>query len=224
MSIQWTLTAGFLYCEVLVIIILTLPLLSAKSWYWIFKMRVFYLFDSWRNFTFGSVFIYLFIMCIDSLNTMFRAMDEKVSSVTSIPGSEAILNSKLFRSQRNLYISGFAILLALVIRRYILLLSTQAQLESNLSTLQKQAQNAARFQADQNLVPDSTQEVDRLKTILRQKESELEGQRIELDHKEIELVAMKSQAEGVSREFNRVADEAQSLQRELDPSGSKKDN
>ena len=224
MSIQWTLTAGFLYCEVLVLIMLTFPLLSAKSWYWIFKIRLFYLFDSWRNFTFGSIFIYLSIMCVDSLMTMFRAMSEKENLVTNVPGSEAILNSKLFRSQRNLYISGFAILLALVIRRYILLLSTQAQLESNLSTLQKQAQNAARFQADQNLAPDNAQEVNQLKTALRQKESELEVQRIELEHKGAELVAMKRQAEGVAREFDRVADEAQILQKELDPSSNKKDN
>ena len=224
MSIQWTLTAGFLYCEVMVLILLTLPILSAKTWYWIFKMRVFYLFDSWRNFTFGSVFIYLSIMCADSLMTMFRAMSEKENTLTNVPGSEAILNSKLFRSQRNLYISGFAILLALVIRRHILLLSTQAQLEGNLATLQKQAQNAARFQANQNLAPDNTQEVDRLKTILKQRESELEGQRIELQHKETELYAMKRQAEGAAREFDRVADEAASLQKELDPSGSKKDN
>ncbi|KAI6651631.1 hypothetical protein LOD99_4882 [Oopsacas minuta] len=224
MSIQWTLTAGFLYCEVIIVIILTLPILSARTWYWIFKMRVFYLFDSWRNFTFGSLFVYLSIMCVDSVLSMFRAMDEKGSSVSTVPGSEAMINSKLFRAQRNLYISGFAILLALVIRHYILLLSTQAQLQKNLSTLQKQAQNAARFQAQQQQAPDNTEEVDRLKDIIRQREKELEELNIKLDQKNLELQAMKRQAEGVSREFERVADQAQSMQRALDSVSNKKDD
>ena len=180
-------------------------------------MRVFYLFDSWRNITFGSVFVYLSIMCLDSVMSMLRAMEEKSAGVSAVPGSEAIINSKLFRSQRNLYISGFAILLALVIRRYILLLSTQAQLEKNLSTLQKQAQNAARFQAQQQQAPDNNQEVNRLKALLREKENELE-------HKTTDMEAMKRQAEGANRAFDQVADQAENLQRQVDSAPSKKDD
>ena len=154
---------------------------------------------------------------------MMRAMDEKESSKFNAPGSEAITNSKLFRAQRNLYISGFAILLALVIRRLIVLISTQAQLDTNIETLKKQARNAAEFQAaqEQNRTPD--EDATQLRELLRQREGDLEKIGLELAHKNNELEAMKKQAEGLAREYDRVAAEAQRLQAESESSGKKDD-
>lgn len=49
---------------------------------------------------------------------------------------------RLFRAQRNFYISGFAIFLTLVIRRLITLISTQALLLAQSEASLRQAQSA----------------------------------------------------------------------------------
>lgn len=49
---------------------------------------------------------------------------------------------RLFRAQRNFYISGFSIFLTLVIRRLVTLLSSQAQLLAQSEASMRQAQSA----------------------------------------------------------------------------------
>lgn len=49
---------------------------------------------------------------------------------------------RLFRSQRNFYISGFSIFLVLVIRRLIVLISAQATLLAQSEASMRQAQSA----------------------------------------------------------------------------------
>ena len=39
MSLQWTLIAGFLYLEIVVVLLLILPIISPKSWQKLFKSR-----------------------------------------------------------------------------------------------------------------------------------------------------------------------------------------
>lgn len=65
------------------------------------------------------------------------------------PNVEAHLNvgmqnsMRLFRAQRNFYISGFAIFLSLVIRRLVILISTQATLLAQSEASMRQAQSAS---------------------------------------------------------------------------------
>lgn len=49
---------------------------------------------------------------------------------------------RLFRAQRNFYISGFSIFLTLVIRRLVTLISAQAQLLAQSEASMRQAQSA----------------------------------------------------------------------------------
>lgn len=49
---------------------------------------------------------------------------------------------RLFRAQRNFYISGFSIFLTLVIRRLVTLISSQAQLLAQSEASMRQAQSA----------------------------------------------------------------------------------
>lgn len=51
---------------------------------------------------------------------------------------------RLFRAQRNLYITGFSIFLILVIRRLVMLISTQATLLAQSEASLRQASTAAR--------------------------------------------------------------------------------
>lgn len=49
---------------------------------------------------------------------------------------------RLFRAQRNFYISGFALFLSLVIRRLVILISAQATLQAQSEASMRQAQSA----------------------------------------------------------------------------------
>ncbi len=54
------------------------------------------------------------------------------------------MHMRLFRAQRNFYISGFALFLCLVIRRLVGLISTGATLEAEKEAAMKQAASASR--------------------------------------------------------------------------------
>lgn len=49
---------------------------------------------------------------------------------------------RLFRAQRNFYISGFSLFLSLVIRRLVILISAQANLQAQSEASMRQAQSA----------------------------------------------------------------------------------
>lgn len=130
---------------------------------------------------------------------------------------------RLFRAQRNFYISGFAIFLSLVIRRLIILISQQAALIAQSEASMKQAQSATA--AAKNLISDqkkptaSGDGINTSKFEERIKELEDELKR-EIKDKE----ALKSQAESLNREYDRLTEEYSKLQNKVDSaSGNKTD-
>ncbi len=54
------------------------------------------------------------------------------------------MHMRLFRAQRNFYISGFALFLCLVIKRMVALISSAATLEAEKEAAVKQAKSASR--------------------------------------------------------------------------------
>lgn len=95
------------------------------------------------------------IIEIEFSNAVFRKIYQKSRGVINTihinfpdPAAEQHLNvgmqhsMRLFRAQRNFYISGFAIFLSLVIRRLISLITSQAQLLAQSEASMKQAQSA----------------------------------------------------------------------------------
>lgn len=65
-----------------------------------------------------------------------------VESHPEHPSVEFQHSMRLFRAQRNFYISGFSIFLVLVIRRLVTLISAQAQLLAQSEASMRQAQSA----------------------------------------------------------------------------------
>ena len=55
------------------------------------------------------------------------------------------MHMRLFRAQRNFYISGFALFLCLVVRRLVSLISVSATLEAEKEAAMKQAASASRY-------------------------------------------------------------------------------
>lgn len=129
---------------------------------------------------------------------------------------------RLFRAQRNFYISGFALFLSLVIRRLVTLISAQATLIAQSEASMKQAQSAT--SAARNLLQKSgesaqndTNEVhDKAVTELKAKLKELE---IELEKEKKDKTAVKSQAESLAKEYDRLNEEHSKL---LSAGGDKK--
>lgn len=128
---------------------------------------------------------------------------------------------RLFRAQRNFYISGFAIFLSLVIRRLIILISQQAALIAQSEASMKQAQSAStaarNLLSDQKKPAESGDGADTTKFEERIKELETELKR-EIKDKE----ALKSQAESLNREYDRLTEEFSKLQNKVEAASSDK--
>lgn len=130
---------------------------------------------------------------------------------------------RLFRAQRNFYISGFAIFLSLVIRRLIILISQQASLIANSEASMRQAQSAsatARTLMNENTKKtDGESKVDEEKVALQDTIKALQAElKKEIKDKE----ALKSQAESLNREYDRLTDEFSKLQNKAAKAGGNK--
>uniref|UniRef100_V9IDS5 Endoplasmic reticulum transmembrane protein n=1 Tax=Apis cerana TaxID=7461 RepID=V9IDS5_APICE len=131
-------------------------------------------------------------------------------------------NMRLFRAQRNFYICGFALFLSLVIRRLVTLISAQAILLAQNEAAMRQAQSATttakqllsqKTESTQNDLNEvHNEEIAEWKNQikdLRTKNKELEDQLIK-EKKDKE--AIKSQAESLAKEYDRLNDEYNNLQ------------
>jgi len=130
---------------------------------------------------------------------------------------------RLFRAQRNFYISGFAIFLSLVIRRLIILISQQAALIANSEASMRQAQSATA--AARNLLGEKDtkktdgEKVDDEKVALHEQVKILKDElKREIKDKE----ALKSQAEALNREYDRLTEEFSKLQNKTAKTGGDK--
>jgi B-cell receptor-associated protein 31 len=142
------------------------------------------------------------------------------------PKAEMQAHMKLFRAQRNFYISGFALLLSLIIRRIATLLSQQGSLIAQKEAAMKQATSAS--DAARRLLDDNSDKPkkgtgdgpskDRI-DILQTKVTNLTE---ELDNVKKDRDAVKSQAQSVSKEYDRLMSEHEKLQRKISVQGDKK--
>lgn len=133
---------------------------------------------------------------------------------------------RLFRAQRNFYISGFAIFLSLVIRRLIILITQQASLIANSEASMRQAKSAS--DTARNLMTqtdpkktDGETKVDEGKAAL---ENEVKRLQAELKRELKDKEALKSQAESLNREYDRLTEEFSKLQNKSLHAGGDKSN
>ncbi|XP_062559997.1 B-cell receptor-associated protein 31 isoform X2 [Armigeres subalbatus] len=221
MSLVWTLIAAFLYVEIVIVLLLVLPVASPQRWQRFFKSRFLAMLSRQAQTYFYLLLFVLVLFLLEAIREM-----RKYSHVD--PAAEQHLNvgmqhsMRLFRAQRNFYISGFAIFLSLVIRRLISLITSQAQLLAQSEASMKQAQSAtaaARSLLSQQKKEDETgdkpkpsapsaDEADELKKRVAELESELVRERKDKE-------AMKSQSESLNREYDRLTEEYSKLQRKI---------
>ncbi|XP_038108688.1 B-cell receptor-associated protein 31 isoform X1 [Culex quinquefasciatus] len=227
MSLVWSLIASFLYVEIFIVLMLVLPVASPQRWQRFFKSRFLAMLSRQAQTYFYLLLFVLVLFLLEAIREMRKY------SHNAEPTAEQHLNvgmqhsMRLFRAQRNFYISGFAIFLCMVIRRLVSLITTQAQLLAQSEASMKQAQSAtaaARSLMTQQKDGDdkpkdgdkpkpSAPSADEVKVDeLKQRIAELEG---ELTRERKDKEAMKSQSESLNREYDRLTEEYSKLQKRI---------
>ncbi|KAI1278688.1 B-cell receptor-associated protein 31 [Halotydeus destructor] len=232
MSLQWALVAGFLYVEIAFIVLLLLPIISPKTWQRFFKSKFLQSLEGQANLYFTGFLIILILMFVDSIREMRKHSSGREHEIEhGHLDSELQHSMKLFRAQRNFYIAGFALFLCLVVRRLVILISTQAQLMAQSEAAFRQAKSASDA-AERLMKGDSTsteKEVkpapkpskDELAAIREKHEQEVKTLKNELSESREELIKLrlncdtvKKQAASVSTEYDRLMKEHEKLQHE----------
>lgn len=230
MTFQWVAVATFLYAEIGLILIFCLPFIPPQRWQKIFSFSVWGKIATFWNKAFLTIIILLIVLFLDAVREVHKYSSahavEKGSTVK--PGGFEHTQMKLFRSQRNLYISGFSLFFWLVLRRLVTLITQLAKELSNKGVLKSQAENtnkaAKRFMEeneklkwilksqgkdDENMLEAENKKLvedqEKLKTELK-KTSEA------LFKAQNDVIAMKMQSERLSKEYDRLLKEHSELQ------------
>ncbi|CAF4828884.1 unnamed protein product [Pieris macdunnoughi] len=126
MSIQWSFIAGYLYFEIAIVTVMILPIFSPRKWHTFFRSRLFSMFQQQAAVYFYVLLGVLALFLMDAVREMrkYSHTTDHVHLTNEMKG-----NVKLFRAQRNFYITGFAIFLAFVIRRLVTMIIIQHELE-----------------------------------------------------------------------------------------------
>ncbi|XP_035498249.2 B-cell receptor-associated protein 29 [Scophthalmus maximus] len=225
MTLQWTAVAFFLYGEIAVNLILCIPFISARRWRLVFSWRIWNWLSPYWNKCFFTMIMVLIVLFLDAFREVQKySGPEPMQDAKVNPNVYDHVHMKLFRAQRNLYISGFSLFLWLIMRRVVILLNQVAVTLENSAGLQAQMDSAVKaakqHQEDnlmlkQALLDDEKAmssknqqlklEVEKLAGQLRAAEAAVHKSRAEVD-------AMKRQAKGLAQEYDRLLREHNQLQ------------
>ncbi|CAH0546361.1 unnamed protein product [Brassicogethes aeneus] len=225
MSLQWTLIATFLYVEIGVVLLLVLPVANPKRWNSFFKSKFLQGLQRQAGIYFLILLAILVLFLLDAIREMRKyANPEEVHGHDQLD-KQMQESMRLFRAQRNFYISGFALFLSLVIRRLVILISAQANLLAQAEASMRQAQSATtaakgllaqKGEIDQNATNENR---DKEVSILKSKVEDLEE---ELKVAKKDKTAIKTQADNLAKEYDRLAEENIKLQKKITVGGGDK--
>lgn len=212
MTLQWTVIAFILYIEIALILLLLLPWIRPHTWKKLFNSRFIASFQRFANVYSYAVVVVLLLLFFDAIREVQKYSHVEVKTETHLlANTDAVIHMRLFRAQRNLYISGFVLLLFLVIKRIVHLLARCAYLEAAAEAAMKQAEGASN--AAKNLIKSDSDSKDKKLTSGTDVLDELKKTKADRD-------AMKAQAEGLQKEYDRVCEELNSFLQK----GHKKDD
>ncbi|XP_012276773.1 B-cell receptor-associated protein 31 [Orussus abietinus] len=216
MSLQWTLIAGFLYAEIFIVLLLVLPVASPKRWQKLFRSRFLQSLSNQASIYFLVLLAVLILFLLDAIREMRKYSNVETGEHAHLD-AEMQGNMRLFRAQRNFYISGFSLFLCLVIRRLVILISAQATLLAQSEAAMRQAQSATTTartllsqkgesaQNDSNEAHDKA--VSELKNQIKELESKVNELENELTKEKKDKEAIKSQAASLAKEYDRLSEE-----------------
>ncbi|XP_053742119.1 B-cell receptor-associated protein 29-like [Synchiropus splendidus] len=225
MTLQWTAVALFLYVEIAANLILCLPFISARRWRLVFSWRIWNWLSPYWNKCFFTMIMVLIVLFLDALREVNKySGPESMQEAKVNTNLFDHLHMKLFRAQRNLYISGFSLFLWLIMRRVITLLNQvavtledsaglQAQLEGAVKTAKKhQEDNATLKRALLEGEKSMSENKHQLKVEVESLTAKLKEAEAAARKSEAEVEAMTRQAKGLAQEYDRLLNEHHRLQ------------
>jgi len=222
MSLHWSLIAGFLYLEIAVMFLFLIPFISNKRWSQLFKSRFLKAVENQLVYYFYIVVAILVLFFLDAIREMNKYSESQLQTEASHGthlDTQMQTHMRLFRSQRNFYISGFALFLCLVIKRLVSLITSSAIIEVEREAALKQAVSASR-------AAESLMQEDKGTSDLEKK---LEDKEAELQTALADVTSMKAQSLSLTKEYDRLMEEKDKVElrlRVLDTGadGDKKDD
>ncbi|CAG4982860.1 B-cell receptor-associated protein 31 [Colias croceus] len=219
MSLQWTIIATFLYAEIAIVLLLTLPIASPSRWQKFFKSK-FLAYVSGQASIYFLVLIGVLILCLlDAIREMQKYSNMETTDHQHLD-AEMQGNMRLFRAQRNFYISGFALFLLVVIRRLVQMISELATLYAQAEANFRQAQSASA--AAKSLLAQQGSGDEKSKKDLEELETKILNLEKELSREKKDKEAVKSQAESLNKEYDRLSEEYSKLQKKITVAGGDK--
>ncbi|XP_053919298.1 tRNA-dihydrouridine(20a/20b) synthase [NAD(P)+]-like isoform X2 [Cuculus canorus] len=242
MTFQWTAVAAFLYGEIGVILVLCLPFISPLRWQKIFTIPLWSKLAVFWNKMFLTTIILLIVLFLDAVREVRKYSAVHVSEKTVNINTNAFdhIQMKLFRSQRNLYLSGFSLFLWLVLRRTVTLLTQLAKQMASHAALETQVINtteaAKKYMAENEKLQEALSQQgsgkkkesaevtdEKLKKEVEDLKAELQKTSTALHKANNDVTAVKKQSEGLKREYDRLMKEYEQLQESLNEAEDKKD-
>ncbi|XP_007504177.1 protein DEK isoform X1 [Monodelphis domestica] len=190
MTLQWAAVATFLYAEIGLILALCLPFIPPQRWQKIFMFPLWGKIATYWNKAFLTIIVLLIVLFLDAVREVkkYSISHGLEKSSSNNPSAYEHVQMKLFRAQRNLYISGFSLFLWLVLRRLVTLI-TQLSKELGIKGVLK-------IQADNNndAAKKYMEENERLKQAL-EKTGKGDEQKIDSENKNLVESVEKLKAE-----------------------------
>uniref|UniRef100_A0A915E7R9 Endoplasmic reticulum transmembrane protein n=1 Tax=Ditylenchus dipsaci TaxID=166011 RepID=A0A915E7R9_9BILA len=200
MTLQWTVIAYILYGEIGTFV----PPLAMDSSNFVEEVYSY------------AVIAVLLLLFFDATREVRKYSGVDISTEGTrgrLAEADSLVHMRLFRAQRNLYISGFALLLFLVINRIVGLLARSAHLEAAAESAMKQAEGASK--AAKTLLEADDGEA------IKKGEKEREELLKKLKAAENDRDAMKAQSKNLQKEYDRVCSQLNSKE---GGAGDKKDD
>ncbi|XP_077021184.1 B-cell receptor-associated protein 29 [Tamandua tetradactyla] len=230
MTLQWVAVATFLYAEIGLILIFCLPFIPPRRWQKIFSFHVWGKIATFWNKAFLTIIVLLIVLFLDAVREIrkYSSTHAIEKSSASRPSAYEHTQMKLFRSQRNLYISGFSLFFWLVLRRLVTLITQLAKELSTKGALKTQAENtneaAKKFMEENEKLKEILKshgkkeeyilEAENKKLIEEQEKlkTELKKTSDALSKAQNDVMTMKMQSERLSKEYDRLLKEHSELQ------------
>jgi len=229
MSFQWQFVACVLYVEIALVLILCLRFIRSSWWASFFRSSLAKAATEYGNTVFWILASVLGLFFFDAFRDV-RKYDLEEKALKTATHNPDALNQLLmfkFRSQRNLYISGFSLFLWFVMVRLSDLLKEKAQAKADAAAATAQAKSAARtaeLLLDQNkeieekgkedVEDDLKNELKELKAKYEKAQKDRSESEAKLCKAEADLIAMKKQSESLSKEYDRMTAEFAQMQNE----------
>lgn len=238
MTFQWAAVASFLYAEIAILLFLCIPTISPLRWQKIFMFSLWSKIANYGNKAFLAIIILLIVLFLDAVREVRKYSGMHITEKSAVGRVNPFdhIQMKLFRAQRNLYISGFSLFLWLILRRTISLiiqLAGEMRAHITLETQVAETSEAARQslvqneklkeslkikngendgENDGNLVETNK----KLKQEIEELKRELQKSKNALNKKAHEITAFKKQYENLGKEYDDFSEAHKRLQESED--------